>query len=293
MAHFSIIRGGTLFSYNLHIKSVKEDLATWTNNLKTKIGENIDCLALKKISTDENIKSQRNDINSIIEEEKESKIRHSHEIETANVGFKLDLSKIYSAYSKKLSEIVNLDPIVCEELLRGLNSRHLFGFINALVEKQIIFEEQQDIKQTMIRNAVLHNQYDVFISCKSEDYIYATDVYDFLVSIGKHPFLAYKSIDEVHYDEYNILIRETIDVCQDMIVLLSNPSYANTPYVSFEWNLFVNEKAAGRKARNLIPIIRNLYDVPLLPIALRQCQACTNSNYKVNLPKYLLSGKAE
>ena len=83
------------------------------------------------------------------------------------------------------------------------------------------------------------------------------------------------------------LIRETIDVCPDMIVVLSNPHFANTPYVSFEWNLYVNEKAAGRKSGNLIPIVGNLDDIPLLPIALRQCQACTLTNYKDVLHRYL------
>ena len=121
----------------------------------------------------------------------------------------------------------------------------------------------------------------------SEDYIYANDLYDYLVSIGKHPFLASKSIDDIHCDEYNVLIRETIDVCPDMIVVLSNPHFANTPYVSFEWNLYVNEKAAGRKSGNLIPIVGNLDDIPLLPIALRQCQACTLTNYKDVLHRYL------
>ena len=182
---------------------------------------------------------------------------------------------------------MNWDRDVCKELIQGLNTQHLFGFIKAICEKQITIDEEQDVKISLIRSAISNKRYDVFISCKSEDYILANDVYDFLVSIGKHPFLANKSIDDIHYDEYNILIRETIDFCPDMIVVLSNPNYANTPYVSFEWNLFVNEKAAGRKPGNLIPIIGNLSDIPLLPIALRQCQACTLINYKEFIPRYL------
>ena len=36
--------------------------------------------------------------------------------------------------------------------------------------------------------------YDVFISCKSDDYGYAEQVYEFLVSSGKKVFLASREI---------------------------------------------------------------------------------------------------
>ena len=269
------------------IDSAKKGLSTWTSVIVSSINDNIERLSLKKKTLDEKTCDNCDSLKSLKEKESELIQNNIHIMETAQKEYNVRLLRIIDVYSKKLSEVLNWDRDVCKELIQGLNTQHLFGFIKAICEKQITIDEEQDVKISLIRSAISNKRYDVFISCKSEDYILANDVYDFLVSIGKHPFLANKSIDDIHYDEYNILIRETIDFCPDMIVVLSNPNYANTPYVSFEWNLFVNEKAAGRKPGNLIPIIGNLSDIPLLPIALRQCQACTLINYKEFIPRYL------
>jgi len=266
---------------------IKNDLPSWTSIISTEIHKTINRMSSKKFLLDEEIKNKNCVFNSLLETKQQLCVQNQYEIESAKVKAKYQLSEMTTVYSKRLNDVIHVGNEVCEELLRGLKAHNLFCFIREMVEKQVNFEENQDVKYKLIKTAIKNNQYDVFISCKSEDYIYANDIYDFLVSIGKHPFLADKSIDDIHYDEYNVLIRETIDTCPDMIVFLSDPSFANTPYVSYEWNLFVNEKAAGRKEGNLIPIIGDLSDIPSLPIALRQCQACTMTNYKDILPKYL------
>lgn len=270
------------------VETNENDLSFWTSKIKTEIQKNINRMSSIITSLDEKIDNDGQKLGNLIEAKQHLWVQYPHEIESAKLQAKTQLSKILTAYSERLNDIIHLSNEVCKELLKGLISHSLFGFIKDMIGRQISFDEKQNVKLKLIRRAIINNQYDVFISCKSEDYIYANDVFDYLSSIGKHPFLANKSIDDIHCDEYNVLIRETIDICPDMIVFLSDPSYANTPYVSYEWNLFVNEKAAGRKAGNLIPIIKDLCDIPSLPIALRQCQACTANNYKDILPQYLL-----
>lgn len=272
---------------NIIIDLTNNDSAILPTIITQNIHDSIERLSLKKSSLDEQISLNCADFKRILKKESELIQTNIHIMNTAQEKFQMQLNKIIDAYSNKLNDVLHLGKETCKELLQGLDTQHLFGFIKSMYDKQLSFNEEQDIKQILIRSAISKQQYDVFISCKSEDYIYANDLYDYLVSIGKHPFLASKSIDDIHCDEYNVLIRETIDVCPDMIVVLSNPHFANTPYVSFEWNLYVNEKAAGRKSGNLIPIVGNLDDIPLLPIALRQCQACTLTNYKDVLHRYL------
>lgn len=59
--------------------------------------------------------------------------------------------------------------------------------------------------------------------------------YDYLEQNGFKPFLTDISIKEVGIDQYTALIGEVIDICQNMIVLASNPDYVETPYVAAEW----------------------------------------------------------
>lgn len=272
---------------NIIIDLTINDLTILPSMRIQKINDSIERLSLRKNSLEDQISLNCADFKSLLEKENELIQSKIHIMNTAQEKYQMQLNKIIDVYSNKLNDILDLDKETCKELLQGFDSQDLFGFIKSMCEKQFSFNEEQDIKLTRIRSAISKKQYDVFISSNSEDYRYALDVYDYLESIGKHPFLANKSIDEIHCDEYNIVIREAIDVCPDMIVVLSNPDFANTPYVYFEWNLFVNEKAAGRKSGNLIPIIDDLRNIPLLPIALRQCQACTFSNYLDVLHRYL------
>ena len=220
--------------------AIKNDLSYWTSRIIAEIHKNIDRMSSKITSLDEMIDKDGQEIRNLIEAKQQLWVHYPHELESAKAKAKLHFSKILTVYSERLNDVIHLSNEVCKELLKGLINHNLFGFIKDMIGRQICFDEKQDVKLKLIRTAIANNQYDVFISCKSEDYIYANDVFDYLSSIGKHPFLANKSIDDIHCDEYNVLIRETIDICPDMIVFLSDPSYANTPYVSFEWNGYVN-----------------------------------------------------
>ena len=81
-----------------------------------------------------------------------------------------------------------------------------------------------------IRTEIYEHGFDVFISCKSQDYALAHKLYDYLVYNGFKPFLADTSIKEVGIDQYTALIGEVINVCQNMIVFATDSDYIKTPY---------------------------------------------------------------
>lgn len=54
-------------------------------------------------------------------------------------------------------------------------------------------------------------KYDVFISCKSEDYKLAEEIYDYLESVGIHTFLASKELRQLADSEYRRSITKAPD----------------------------------------------------------------------------------
>lgn len=53
-------------------------------------------------------------------------------------------------------------------------------------------------------------EYDVFISCKSEDYIYAEEIYNFLKENGFNVFLANKELRQMGDSEYRKAISQAL-----------------------------------------------------------------------------------
>ena len=139
-----------------------------------------------------------------------------------------------------------------------------------------------------IRYQICEHGFDVFISCKSQDYALAHELYDYLVYNGFKPFLADTSIKEVGIDQYTALIGEVINVCQNMIVFATNPDYIETPYVAAEWHTFVNDINTGHKPNSkLVNILAPNIDVHNLPAWLRDKQCFTTENYKDGLIHFL------
>lgn len=135
-----------------------------------------------------------------------------------------------------------------------------------------------------ILNKIRKRGFDIFISCKSQDYALAHELYDYLIYNGFKPFLADISIKEVGIDQYTALIGEVIDICQNMIVLASNPDYVETPYVTAEWHTFVNDINTGHKPNaKLVTVLTPNVDIHTLPAWLRDKQSFTTENYKDNL----------
>jgi len=139
-----------------------------------------------------------------------------------------------------------------------------------------------------IRYEIHEHGFDVFISCKSQDYTLAHELYDYLVYNGFRPFLADTSIKEVGIDQYTALIGEVINVCQNMIVFATDLDYIETPYVAAEWHTFVNDINTGHKPNaKLVNILAPNIDVHHLPAWLRDKQCFTIENYKDGLIHFL------
>ena len=139
-----------------------------------------------------------------------------------------------------------------------------------------------------IRKSVLEKNFDIFISCKSEDYNKARKLQSFLKDHNYNPFLADTSILELGNVHQTALIGEVLDICQTMIVLTTNVEYLNTPYVYAEWTAFVNDMNTGRKANaKLFNIIAPSIDIKKLPMWLRDKQCFTIEGYEDEILPFL------
>ena len=139
-----------------------------------------------------------------------------------------------------------------------------------------------------IRFEIHQRGFDVFISCKSQDYGLAHELYDFLLNKGFKPFLADSSIKEVGIDQYTALIGEVINVCQKMVVCATDIRYLETPYVAAEWHTFINDINTGHKPNaKIVSILSTDINPHNLPSWLRDKQCLTTENYKEDLLYFL------
>lgn len=137
----------------------------------------------------------------------------------------------------------------------------------------------KDQKETLIpcANDIKNAQYDVFISCKSEDYPFAKKVYKYLKELNYNVFLADEELRKKGIAEYGKIIDEALDSTTHMIIIASKPEYIESSYVQSEWRIFIEEKRTGRKTGNIITIIN--FDVSSLPISLRQFESFDFKHY--------------
>lgn len=119
--------------------------------------------------------------------------------------------------------------------------------------------------------------YDIFISCKSEDYPVARKVYQYLKGQKYSVFLADTELRKKGNAEYGKIIDEALDTATHMIIIASNPEYVRSTYVESEWRIFMEEKRVGRKTGNIISLIDGI-DICDLPISLRHFQSFNFKN---------------
>lgn len=129
-------------------------------------------------------------------------------------------------------------------------------------------------------------KYDVFISCKSEDYIYAEHIYDFLVTHGINTFLASRELRKMGESEYRRAISQAMKDAYHLIVFASKADYILSTWVYYEWDMFVNAKLKGRKQGNIITILK---DVPTddITMDLWKYESLTYESYKDTLIQYV------
>ena len=137
-------------------------------------------------------------------------------------------------------------------------------------------------------------KYDVFISSKSEDYLKAELLSDFLRRNGLHPFLASESLRRVGNTAYLDEIDKALDESQHLIVFCTKPEYAESKFVKEEWQSFRNEKLSGRKSGNILTVVADGIQIGQLPYGLRRYEVILLSNYEKVLLSYLtINNEAE
>lgn len=101
-------------------------------------------------------------------------------------------------------------------------------------------------------------EYDVFISCKSEDYQYAEEIYLFLQEQDFRVFLASKELRTLGTSEYMKAITNALESTYHLIVFASNPAYIDSSWVEYERNWFLAAKLNGQKQGQLITILKDI-----------------------------------
>lgn len=128
--------------------------------------------------------------------------------------------------------------------------------------------------------------YDVFISCKSEDYNYAEEIYEFLTANGLHAFLASKELRKLGESEYRKAITEALKSAYHMVVFASKPEYIDSSWVFYEWDLFIHAKLNNLKKGQLVTVLKgiNLKDINF---SLCKYESLAFNNYKESILSYL------
>lgn len=132
----------------------------------------------------------------------------------------------------------------------------------------------------------MEKKYDVFISCKSEDYGYAEEVYNFLNSHGIHTFLASKELRKMGDSEYRNAIMQALESAYHLIIFASKPEYVDSKWVFYEWDTFVNAKLSGRKDGQIMTILKG-FNTNKLRLDLIKYESFSFVDYKERLLSYV------
>ena len=128
-------------------------------------------------------------------------------------------------------------------------------------------------------------KYDVFISCKSEDYNIGRQVYEFLVNyrgLDINVFMADKELRKQGNADYGKIIDEALDSSTHLVIVSSNADYLKeetSSYVYEEWHTFVEEIRSGRKKGNIMTIFTESVQLKDVPIAIRNRQSFPFTEY--------------
>ena len=130
-------------------------------------------------------------------------------------------------------------------------------------------------------------EYDVFISCKSEDYPIAERLYRYLKDNGFYVFLSSMELRRLKESEYMDAISDALDSTYHLIVLGSSRENIMSKWVKFEWSTFLNEQLSGRKDGQIMTYVDGGLTIANLPIQLRHYESFTSQNYKGNILHYV------
>ena len=131
-------------------------------------------------------------------------------------------------------------------------------------------DENKFVPNELIAELTELNRVDVFISHKSEDFVKAKRVYDYLVSNGIPTFLSEMSLPALSNADYSAEIDKALEKASNIVVIATCKENVLSGWVQYEWSAFANEKRSGRKTGNIITLIDDKMPITDLPILLRQ-----------------------
>lgn len=135
-------------------------------------------------------------------------------------------------------------------------------------------------------------KYDVFISCKSEDYIYAEGIYKYLKDNGIKVFLASTELRRLGESEYRKAISTALKAAHHMIVFASKPEYIDARWVYYEWDMFVNAKLKGFKPGNIVTILKDV-DTKEINMDLWKYESLTFDHYQDCIIPYVETAESK
>jgi hypothetical protein len=154
-----------------------------------------------------------------------------------------------------------------DDVLNYLQRRGLIeniAFVGGVVES---FEIHPDTR------SLITEQWDVFISAKSADYMSARHVFEFLRSQDINAFLSDESLPRLGNSDYRKEIDHALEQAHHMVVVTSSRENVESTWVEAEWGFFINEKRSGRKIGNLVTMLVGGRPPNQLPPSLRYYEA--------------------
>lgn len=128
--------------------------------------------------------------------------------------------------------------------------------------------------------------YDVFISCKSEDYKCAEAIYDYLKNNDIHAFLASKELRQMGESEYRHAISKAMKSAYHIIVFASKAEFIDSTWVYYEWDMFLNAKLKGRKEGQILTILKDI-EVDDINMDLWKYESFTFENFREGILTYI------
>ena len=126
--------------------------------------------------------------------------------------------------------------------------------------------------------------YNVFISCKSEDYDFAQPIHDFLIANGSKVFFADAELKEKAESQYADVIDEALDATKHLIVVATSIGHIKSKWVKYEWSTFSNDLKSNYRDGNLITILSHDITPRMLPASLRHMQSFSIEHFENILP---------
>ncbi len=147
-------------------------------------------------------------------------------------------------------------------------------------------DKNKFIPNTLLQEFSEINNVDVFISHKSEDFLKAKRVYDYLIRQGISTFLSEMSLPAISNADYSAEIDKALESTKNIIVIATSKENVLSGWVQYEWSAFANEKRSGRKSGNIITLIDENMPITELPILLRQFEVIPMNNLE-SITKFL------